>query len=321
MRPVVIGLCLFKLSATAWASTPLELTITDLLLPKVKLSVKNTDDNRIMKLWRRGNSWGDPTISFIFRDAAGKVVEEIRSAPKRYTRNFAAALELRPAGTQTYEFDLSDQSEWNRPVSVNYRRMKGMTVRAVLRQSLDEHAHMQSVFTGVVSSAWTGGKAKNADALCEEWSCLPRTSTRPSCKGADFVKHIPSLRIPQNDTRATLMDFLGTLSPWDQVGLITPMWAADQSSALVLLFPDHTTVTLMWDVKRSLSASERKRLNTALDLRRFGDALVDQPHWGVASEVLPKLPARGLVLIGSDGGLRFKKHWHLQRNGSYLEKE
>lgn len=306
--------------AAAHGSSPLELSISNLVFPKLTLTVKNTDAHRDLRLWERGTSWGDPTLQFEVFDKAGNSVGIYEPAPRSYTANFPRAYELKPGETRALEFDLSDKASWTQPANVDLNHPEGLGLQAVLNQPLEAVAHTMRVFIGEAKSPCTSATQIHGSGSCVEWNALPDHHHGPVFDTALFLEKLRKLQIHQNDSKITLLECLDPTLPWSQGAIIiaypefrstaSPFWEAS------LLLPDAVTVTFVWDMKNSLSARERLLLFDHLKLPKFGDAGKKQPCWAPASEVLPKLPARGITSVV----INRHEVWLLQSDGSYQKR-
>lgn len=300
----------------AHGSTPLELSITKLALPKLTLTVKNTDAHRNQRLWERGMSWGDYTLYFEFLDRAGMPAGKSVYKPRSYKRNFALAYELKPGETRAFDFDLG--TLWTQPQGIDLKHPEGVSVRAVLNQHLEVATHTKSVFTGEVKSPWTDVTKTHGEGSCVEWNALPAHREGAPFDSAAFLASLGKLRISQADDNASLLECLGSDLPWNQVALIcyindvTP----EPLKTATLLLPGAMSVTLCWD-EESLSTAMKLQHTQNLKFSKFGDGAETQPRWALASDVLPQLSARGITKIFVNNAKGFWEAWELQRDGRY----
>lgn len=319
MRRLLIAL-FWIVGTAAHGSSPLELSISNLAFPKLTLTVKNTDAQRHLRLWERGTSWGDPTLHFEVFDKAGNNVGIYESARRSYTANFARAYELKPGEARALDFDLSDKDSWTQPERVDLNHPEGLSLQAVLNLPLEAVAHTTRVFIGEAKSPRTSARQVHGTGSCVEWKALPDHHLGPVFDTALFLEKLRKLQIHQHDSKITLMQCLDPTLPWSQGAVIieypefrstaSPFWEAS------LLLPGAVTVTFVWDMKNSLGAGERLLLSDHLKLPKFGDAGRRQPGWAPASEVLPKLPARGIT------SMVINRHevWLLQSDGRYQKR-
>ncbi|MCF7787909.1 MAG: hypothetical protein K9N47_17445 [Prosthecobacter sp.] len=307
-------------SATARASSPLELSITKIALPKLTLTIKNTDALRNVRLWERGMSWGDYTLHFEFLDRTGIPAGKSAYKPRSYKRNFALAYELKPGETRTFDFDLV--TLWTQPQGIDLKHSEGVSVRAVINQHLEVEAHRKSVFTGEVKSPWTDMTKPHGEASCVEWNALPAHRDGALFDSVAFLDSLGKLRISQADDKASLLECLGSNLPWNQVGFICYFKdeIREPLETATLLLPGAMTVTFCWDNQKSLSTAERLQLSKNLKLSKFGDGAEAQPRWALATDVLPSLPARGITKIFVNNANGFWEEWERQGDGSYGKK-
>lgn len=307
-------------SATARASSPLELSITKLALPKLTLTIKNTDALRNVRLWERGMSWGDYTLHFEFLDRSGIPAGKSAYKPRAYKRNFALAYELKPGETRTFDFDLV--TLWTQPQGIDLKHPEGVSVRAVLNQHLEVDTHRKSVFTGEVKSPWTDTTKSHGEGSCVEWNALPEHHDGALFDSVAFLESLGKLRISQADDKASLLECLGSNLPWNQVAFICHFKDATREPLKVatLLLPGAMTMTFCWDNQNSLSKVKRPQLSKILEFSKFGDGAAAQPSWALASDVLPSLSAREITKIFVTNTIGFWEAWELQEDGSYLKK-
>ncbi|WP_395737612.1 hypothetical protein [Prosthecobacter sp.] len=322
MKSVLFIAMMWGMSGIVLASTPLELSITKLSPPKLTVAVKNTSASRNTGMWT-GGSWSEQIFHFEVYDKTGKAIANYRHQFWSYTGNVPIAYELKPGETRAVEFDLSDKEAWIQPEKVDLKNDEGLSFCAVLNQPLEVEAHRRNVFTGEVKSPRTSTAQVHGTGSCVEWNALPKHGGGPRFNPASFLESLGKLHIRQDHAEANLLECLDPNLPWNQAALICRY----QDSASLLL-PGAYVVTLDWDTQESLSNAEKLRLSRSLKLPEFGDGGRGQPGWAVASEVLPRLPARGLTRIvvhgpgtavnrAFDSSLFLEQTWHLQRNGSF----
>ncbi|WP_395750731.1 hypothetical protein [Prosthecobacter sp.] len=312
---IALGLAV---SSAAHGSSPLELSIAKLDLPKLTLTVKNTDANRNMRLWSHGCSWGEQTVHFELFDNAGNAIAKYYHQSWAYTGNFPRFYELKPGEVTALDFDLSDKRTWIQPEKLDLSHLDGVRVRAVLNQHLEVEAHRSGVFTGEVRSPRTSAANADGPGSCVEWNALPPRHEGHRFDSAVFLESLGKLQIRQDNAETNLLECLESKLPWSQAAIISgpgPYWNPDHQSATLLL-PDAIAVTFIWDTKESLSKAEKLQLEQCLKLPKFGDGGNAQPGWAVASDVLSKLPARGITKI-LVSRLFHDSSWRLLSDGHY----
>lgn len=321
MKGLLLLALMCGVSAAARASSPLELSITKLAPPKLTVTVKNTTADRNLGMWI-GGSWCEQIFHFEVFDKAGKAIAKYYHQHWGYTGNIPIAHELKPGDTRAVEFDLSDKNAWIQPEKLELKNDEGLSFCAVLNQPLDVEAHRRSVFNGEVKSPRITTTQFHGTGSCVEWNALPKHGGGPRFDSASFLESLSKLRIRQDNAKANLLECLDPNLPWNQAAII-----GHQDSATLLL-PGAYVVTLYWDTQESLSKAEKLQLSKDLQLPKFGDGGEEQPGWAVASEILPKLPARGITQIvvagpgfvynSADSDRIYQNQtWRLQRDGSY----
>jgi hypothetical protein len=272
-------------SSMARGSSPLELSITKLALPKLTVTVKNTDAGRNLRMWI-GGSRCEQIFHFEVFDRSGKAIAKYYHQYWGYTGNCPIAYEFKPGEIRAFDFDLSDKNSWIQPEKVDLKHSENLSFCAVLNQHLEVESHKNKVFTGEVKSPWNNATKTNGTGSCVEWDALPPHRDGPPFDSALFLEGLGKLRIRQDNAKANLLECLGSDLPWNQVALISgpgDFWGPDHQAATLLL-PDAITITLIWDTKESLSTAEKLQLTKALKLPKFGDAADKQPGWAIASE-------------------------------------
>jgi hypothetical protein len=329
MKGFLLIALMWGASSAAHGSSPLELSITKLVPPKLAVTVKNTSADRNLGMWI-GGSWCEQIFHFEVFDKAGKVIAKYNHQYWDYTGNIPLAYALKPGETRAIEFDLSDKKSWIQPEKVDLNNPEELSFCAVLNQPLDIEAHRRSVFTGEVKSPRTSTTQVDGTGSCVEWNALPKSDDGPRFDSAAFLETLGKLRISEDNAKASLLESLGANLPWDQVAFIScpESQFKESSRTATLLLPGAFVVALQWDTQESLSTAEKLQLSKCLKLAKFGDGGEGQPGWAVASEILPKLPAHGITRIRVDGpGTVFNatgdfagfpgQTWRLQRDGSY----
>lgn len=291
MRALLVLLVTTALAGPAQGSSPLELSITTLALPKLTVVVKNNDPRRTLGVWAPGNSWGDATWCFEFRDRDGKISKP-KFKPHVYFGDAPNVWPVAPGATDSIGFDLNDR--WSPPDGMDFNKLEGFSVRVVLHQYLEPDGYVRGLFTGELISPWTDSHQAHGQGTCVEWSAL---STKPDGKAFDlegFLNRLRSLKSPKNDSSTTLLDWLGAGWAWDQIGITTVNDPLFTPSA-TLFFPHESVVTLTWNPKAALSGAQRAQLAKGLEIPPSGGGENHQSGWAVASAVLPKLPAVGIA--------------------------
>lgn len=102
-----------------------------------------------VRVWRQGNSWGDPTLSFLI-SAEGVEGRVVRSA-QEYTRNVPATIELRAGERHAWAVDLADGS-WEAEPSLDRLARPGGSLVGVYEVVPTAEAEQHNVWIGRILS-------------------------------------------------------------------------------------------------------------------------------------------------------------------------
>ena len=112
--------------------------------------VLRNDGSADIRVWRRGNSWGDKTVTF--QSQRGGSVQKFSEKPQGYTRNGPAYITLAPGQTQNIPFDLSGSGDWQ-PAWRADASASGGTLTAVYKVAPTKESAEFGVWTGEITSA------------------------------------------------------------------------------------------------------------------------------------------------------------------------
>lgn len=104
-----------------------------------------------IRVWRRGNSWGDNTVTFQVH--RGGSVQKFSEKPRVYTRNIPAYITLAPGQTQEIPFDLSASGGWEPAWQPGPSATSGGTLAAVYKVAPTKELAEFGVWTGEIASA------------------------------------------------------------------------------------------------------------------------------------------------------------------------
>jgi hypothetical protein len=113
------------------------------------LAEVHNDGPETVRLWRRGNSWGDTALRF---EATGPVVVRVVRRALVYTRDVPATVELAAGESDAWEFDLGDGT-WQAEAGADVPDLTGAHLQAVYEIGPSAEARDQQAWTGTVRSA------------------------------------------------------------------------------------------------------------------------------------------------------------------------
>jgi hypothetical protein len=104
-----------------------------------------------IRVWRMGNSWGDPTLSFVLI-AEGRAYH-IKMTPQNYTVNFPDYQPLAPGQEYKIAFDLTNAEQWEQTWKPALPRAAGRVQLAAFHEAIRlPETDAYQVWTGSIGS-------------------------------------------------------------------------------------------------------------------------------------------------------------------------
>jgi hypothetical protein len=133
--------------ADASLTAVIELHSTD---PPAGAVVIENHSNDAVRIWRRGNSWGDEALSFEL--SASEQTTRITTAGQDYTRNVPASLTVTPGARREISFDLGDGT-WQPASALAHLRDACARIVAIYESGDSPQVQEQGIWRGNIRSA------------------------------------------------------------------------------------------------------------------------------------------------------------------------